>query len=519
MLRRGIRWTRPLLAYPALTVKVQSDAERAEAEAFAKSAAANSPLRLPVTNRSEFFFRGGNVCRLCGCKAEVPKDHFTLGVEARYHTMREVLVDLLVPYCKAGMHPDAVAETWPGRLLAHDAYFRIPSLVPTTGGLIARSEALHSLLKLLRSLGVLDSALAPARRVQGDLLSPLVTKRSRNVVEFERLEYIGDAMWGSETQSRIMLLFPGKDWMSSGSAWAFGILRDNIESNVNLATLYDCLRIGDLLPKDVILGGDKPQADIMEAIAGALQLYVIRTRGTAPATTPIDVPFASGHGTHTISHVAQHALAELVDLAVLLFLHQLLPPLIPMVREFALGEVVPSTLPPVCEAPQLPPVWMVSRRLRRHGTQFSFVNTKLHPTTTAAATGVTQPNELAASVGMGKVRATGFVDESALAYRLHGEEDLPEQIRRYLGRQRLGEQPRRAPRDRVSAVDHATARAMAMTAPPRMATEDEMMLARMHPLNSPFAVNTGYVPGIVERAERAKAALQLRKRRVGKKAV
>ena len=57
-------------------------------------------------------------------------------------------------------------------------------------------------------------------------------------------------------------------------------------------------------------------------------------------------------------------------------------------------------------------------------------------------------------------------------------------------------------------------RALAMDNPPRMTSEDEMMLARMHPLNSGFAVNTGYVPEVVLRAERkAEAARALKKKR------
>jgi hypothetical protein len=507
MLSRGwIRGSAVWLAFPrASQLSVASDAERAEADAFTKSAAANSPLRLPVTNREDFFFRGGTTCRLCNETAEVPKLHFSEGVCARYHTMREVLVDLLIPYYRAGMPPEAVAATWPDRLLRMRHVPRVPPLVSGKSPL-QRAAALHELLVMLRNMGIIEASVSPARR-QFDT-DATFTKRSRNVVDFERLEYIGDAMWGSTTKERIVAMFPGRDWMSPSSAWALGIIRDNVESNVNLTALFNTLNLGALLPKDVVLGGEKPQADIVESVMGELHEFVMSRRGQPLARGAASPDLGFSSTTEGVLELARHALAELCDLTVLQFFYTLLTPVKPIVQEFAAADALPPFLPPITGTPQQPPVWMISRRMRRLQPSFTFTAVKLHDERRHL-----DPSTRKSEPALERSASHHQVDVDAMVYHL--DEAVCDATASKCTSPATRTDPLRGcptPRAATVPVSVAAAKTLAMSSPPAMATEDERLLARMHPLNQPFVVNSGTVPAVVLAAERLSAEKARRKR-------
>jgi hypothetical protein len=240
-----------------------------------------------------------------------------------------------------------------------------------------RALAAQRVVVALRDMEVLRSSLAPARRQLAN--DKAETKRARNTAAFERREYVGDSMWGDQCSRRFFALFPFRDWLAPAHAWAWGMLRDGVEMNDNLTRLFDLMDLGTVLPPDVVLGGEKPKADILEAIMGDAWLLLAATEhplvGAASAAgvvCPLAPAYPAGTATAAATTLARWLLDEIVDLLTLCFLlHFANDAGIALAQDVTTAEHWARFAPTLRQTAEAP---LSGRRLRRflHGQPFTF---------------------------------------------------------------------------------------------------------------------------------------------------
>jgi hypothetical protein len=362
---------------------------------------------LDIADREAFWFRGGHSCRLCSVVHATPREHFTTGVEARQHVVREIFLDYWIAEDRAGRFSGTAL--WHKRLAAKrvdglratgaspaalDSAAAVAAIIgvpapdahgadrgAVVGGgdegawvpsaLRARCAFMYQVFAFLRAVGVLGPSLCPARRGASD--TARYTKSVRNTVRFEALEYTGDCLWGFAASARLMWLLPHRNWLTVQHAWAWSIVTDGVESNDNLVRVATLIGVERLLDDDVILGGGKPLADVLEAVTGEMHARLFALTSHAGALPPGCAPGHALSGTAPMSvadaalaAVLRFALAELNDLCTLVFAHHHVGAdhrrLVGFARELlATGAILPTE-------PALAPVKTprpFGRRLRR----------------------------------------------------------------------------------------------------------------------------------------------------------
>jgi len=184
-----------------------------------------------------------------------------------------------------------------------------------------------------------------------------------------------------------------------------------------------------------------------------------------------------------------------------------------MVRELAIEQLraMPVHSVVTLDVAARPP-WMLSRRLRYQAPKVTFSHISL-----AEEPRVPKPENipgfaLKAPMAAAELRHLD-AEVAALAHRRsHEASGAP----RAVAGLPLSREPSYREANVFAAASRLSSqqqRRMMMDSPPHMTSEDEMMLARMHPLNAGFAVNTGFVPEVVLRAERKAEAARARKRK------
>jgi hypothetical protein len=316
---------------------------------------------LEIPNRVHHWFRGGFTCRLCDAIHQNPKEHFQSGVEARHHVVKEIFLSYFMEEDKKGL-PLTGQSLWESRLRSkrrdtnllkkqHEVmknHWKQHYVDPRTlsslydnnknknigeqrrMSLIQRSHYLYWVLHFLKETKMLGASLCPARPGPTENLSGSTstvldggrrvtyTKSVRNTCRFESLEYCGDSLWGFEATARLVWMMPHRDWLSYSHAWAGGILRDGVESNDNLMRVAELIGIQNLLPDDVILGGGKPLADVLESVMGEMHCRLMELRSNNNNNNNNDKNNTPHHPRVLIT-MLEFAIAEINDLAALNF--------------------------------------------------------------------------------------------------------------------------------------------------------------------------------------------------------
>jgi hypothetical protein len=445
------------------------------------------PSKILLADRIGFYFKNGNVCRLCDVAAKDPFEHLSTGHDLRSHTIREVLADSLMPDVVAGVPAVDLARDWPRRLLDAPGLQRgrIRHLVPDT--LLARAAAVKQLLRLFSEWGMLDDALAPSWRVGDD---ERFVKRQFNTVDFERGEFIGDSMWGANISARVVALFPDRDWLSPAYAWSWSIMRDNIESNSNLTQVFDVLQLDSLVADGVKLSGEKPFADLLEAVLGVLYTRVWELQTASAISAARMVAPCGDRPAHAVVALLEHCREEIYDIATLCFLYNLVSPVVPMVREMLMGACFPAIAPAVQEEPH-------AYRARTAG--FTFRATTLHDSS--------RPVVLDLTCCMPETVNLASQPKAAVQYDAL---DLLERLD-------VKSPSRSTPHLALTAgavrlpCDHAAQHALVLELRPALLDDAAVMERRMHPVDQPFAINSGFVPQVVLDADAKRLAESARK--------
>lgn len=279
---------------------------------------------------------GAPFCQLC--RAETEPGFTTamhMGGNKAHHThhgCREVALSTMTLLSIRGYPIEDMYVVWSDVLFHRaDLFPRLPSLCRHLAPIEERASDLLGLLRVLQQEGVIDLTLAVlaeadiAAQGAGAASSSNMSRvaaQIRRRVAFERLEYIGDNAWGTNVSSRIMLLYPGEQWLYSQRCFSFSTVRDACEMNLNLEFVFDTLRLGELLDASQRWGlsDGKRKADFVEGLLGELHTahWGFRPR-LYEDPGGADADYAELHTDREAQCAAlvQHCLTELYDLIVL----------------------------------------------------------------------------------------------------------------------------------------------------------------------------------------------------------
>lgn len=461
-----------------------------------------------------------------------PEQHLHEGLQGRHHACREIILDYTAGALvgRAAVMDETVsiltlAENerlaWQTRLLAAREFFRLPSLLPQGGVTLSnRSERLFETLSYLVASGIVSpAALNPCMR--RSLLDTVGIGR-RNTVEFEAREYLGDNLWGSATNRRLMIMLPDRDWTSWEHAWGFGILRDNIESNDNLTATFDLLGLQRLLPATTPLTGEKAKADIIEGIVGDLYVTLWRVAPDAGAVARADgnanpegLLGATTQGCR-LTLVVQHALTELYDIIALAFMNRFSTTMVDAMRDVLTDGSFPSSVTDVAREKTPTPRTRRGGRLptpRLHTTNQTPVDREARDIDVKSRSLLRfqAARKTKAEVNWddlvqntcGGIRQF-FTDDEYVVWQ--GKEDVPSQVSARWAHDLASCRKINLAVSRVAFPRNVPVVDVNVELVPGMMSDDELMLMRMYPLNKPFDVNSGHVPDIVLRAAAVSAA-------------
>lgn len=280
---------------------------------------------------------GASACRLCAEFVPEGRVNFHIGGAGTRgpgtHMGREIVLDTLLHYAKAGFDPALVVRSWPHTLLTCAHFPRMQSMVREPENLHARAEQVVRLLRGLQAMGVLDVAVSPHSEVARSLHATRTAFKRRGA--FERFETIGDNSWGSNLSGRLLLLFPDKRWSMCGMHHSFNAARDLAETNSNLERMFDVLQLQSLLPaasRAVVIEG-KIKADIVEAVIGELNAVVYAHESTLRGSEEYTEP--NGEYLGRLCTLIRHVQSEIFDLTILFMLRALSDNSVPLARELA----------------------------------------------------------------------------------------------------------------------------------------------------------------------------------------
>ena len=132
--------------------------------------------------------------------------------------------------------------------------------------------------------------------------------------------------------TRIILLFPERQWLQSQCSTSFNALRDVMEMNTHLEEVYDLLHLTELFPASVRdkIGTGKVKADVLEAIMGELHTHL----WSYEPELYTKVPFVELHCCAVpLATLIEHVMTEVFDIIVLSLLEGFLPEIIPLAAQ------------------------------------------------------------------------------------------------------------------------------------------------------------------------------------------
>jgi hypothetical protein len=333
-------------------------------------------MRQKLPGNEAFYFHedSKSFCRLCQIEIKgTPKNHIYAPDKAIHsnHGCREIVLDSMALLARQGVDIREIQILWAEVFLQCPQFPRIHCLTHCGLTIQQRSVKVGQLLKLLRDAHVLDLALSPA--AEGSDANTMESIRRR--VGFEALECIGDNTWGSNMSTRMMLIFPDKQWLWSQSANSFNVMRDALEMNTNLEQAYDFMDLQSVLSPSVRekMGTGKIKADMLESILGELHKRMWEYEPQIYTQEPLLE--VDGVGQIPLYHLIQHTISEMMDIIALIMLTELAVPAYPLALELAAHYLTLKPLPPVGKARGNP------RRVAHSSTVQTFhlgVGRKLH---------------------------------------------------------------------------------------------------------------------------------------------
>lgn len=282
--------------------------------------AAFASMRFRIEQPTQFYFKSDNVCRLCN-EYVLPKEQsYHLRSPGRgmlQHGAREIVLDSLLYYAKAGHDPRKVLRDYPYKLYNNKKLFRMEPLLPRDLNDVSdRAARIFKILLSLKEWDVLRHSISPhAEPANSSVTAGRIQVKRRGA--FERLECIGDSAWGSSLSSRAILVFDDKKWGDCHMYQSFTNFRDMLETNIVLERAFDLLKLEALLPESVrdLCAQGKIKADVLEAILGELDMFLYAYESNLWYQE--EYPELSGERIDALSFVVRHTLTEIFDLIIL----------------------------------------------------------------------------------------------------------------------------------------------------------------------------------------------------------